>query len=112
MRQTFRRYVSPRLAKKILEDAQLRDPLLSTADVRTHAVVLFADLRGFTAISERLEPHEVVPLLNEYFSVLTEITFRNEGTVFHMAGDCLMVGWGVPFIQEDPTLRAVYAGKQ
>ena len=82
MRETFRRYVSPRLADKILQDAQLRDSLLSTPDVRTHAVVLFADLRGFTGMSEQLAPHEVVPLLNEYFSLLTEITFRHDGTVF------------------------------
>lgn len=112
MRQTFRRYVSPRLADKILEDAQLRDTLLSTADVRTHAVVLFADLRGFTSISERLEPHEVVPLLNEYFSLLTEITFRHDGTVFHMAGDSLMLGFGVPLEQPDSPQRAVRAAQE
>ena len=85
LRQTFRRYVSPKVADKILEDAQLRDTLLSTADARAHATVLFADLRGFTSISEQLEASSVVPLLNEYFSLLTEITFRHEGTVFHMA---------------------------
>jgi len=112
MRQTFRRYVSPRLADKILEDAQLRDTLLSTDDVRTHAVVLFADLRGFTSISERLEPHEVVPLLNEYFSLLTEITFRHEGTVFHMAGDSLMLGFGVPLEQPDSPQRAIRAARE
>src|SRR6185437_16224593 len=49
---------------EILEDAQLRDTLLSTEDLRAHAVVLFADLRGFTTISERLAPSQVVPLLN------------------------------------------------
>ncbi len=100
------------LADKILEDAQLRDTLLSTADVRTHAVVLFADLRGFTSISERLEPHEVVPLLNEYFSLLTEITFRHDGTVFHMAGDSLMLGFGVPLEQPDSPQRAVRAARE
>jgi class 3 adenylate cyclase len=67
---------------------------------------MFADLRGFTGISERLRPHEVVPLLNEYFSLLTEITFHHGGTVFHMAGDCLMVGFGVPLEQEDGSERA------
>jgi class 3 adenylate cyclase len=112
LRQTFRRYVSPKVAYKILEDAQLRDTLLSTADVRAHAVVLFADLRGFTSISEQLEPHHVVPLLNEYFSLLTEITFRHEGTVFHMAGDCLMLGFGVPLEQSDSPQRAVRAARE
>jgi class 3 adenylate cyclase len=112
LRQTFRRYVSPKVADKILEDSQLRDTLLSTADVRAHVVVLFADLRGFTSISEQLAPHDVVPLLNEYFSLLTEITFRHEGTVFHMAGDCLMLGFGVPLEQADSPQRAVRAARE
>jgi adenylate cyclase len=112
LRQTFRRYVSPRVADKILEDAQLRDTLLSTADARVHVVVLFADLRGFTSIAEQLQPHDIVPLLNEYFSLLTEITFRHEGTVFHMAGDCLMLAFGVPLEQPDSAERAVRAGRE
>ncbi|HET9330135.1 MAG TPA: adenylate/guanylate cyclase domain-containing protein [Steroidobacteraceae bacterium] len=112
LRQTFRRYVSPRVADKILEDSQLRDTLLAPADARAHAVVLFADLRGFTSISEQLDPHRVVPLLNEYFSLLTEITFRHEGTVFHMAGDCLMLGFGVPLAQPDCAERAVRAARE
>jgi class 3 adenylate cyclase len=112
LRRTFRRYVSPKLADKILEDAQLRESLLMAAEVRTHAVVLFADLRGFTSLSEQLAPHEVVPLLNEYFSLLTEITFRYEGTVFNMAGDCLMLGFGVPLEQPDSCARAVQAARE
>jgi class 3 adenylate cyclase len=112
LRQTFRRYVSPRVADKILEDAQLRDTLLSTADVRAHAVVLFADLRGFTSLTERLDPRRVVPLLNEYFSLLTDIAFRHEGTVFHMAGDSLMLGFGVPLEQADSPTRALRAAQE
>jgi len=112
IRRTFRRYVSPQLADRILGNAELRDSLLASSDIRTRAVVLFADLRGFTGISERLSPHEVVPLLNEYFSLLTEITFRHEGTVFHMAGDCLMVGFGVPLEQGDSPARAVLAAQE
>jgi class 3 adenylate cyclase len=109
---TFRRYVSPQLADRILDSSRLRDSILTAADIRTHAVIMFADLRGFTSISERLSPHEVVPLLNEYFSLLTEITFQHEGTVFHMAGDCLMVGFGVPFEQPDSPQRAVRAARE
>src|SRR5262249_56892531 len=72
----------------------------------------FADLRGFTGISEQLAPHEVVPLLNEYFSLLTEITFKHDGTVFHMAGDCLMLGFGVPLEQKDSSTRAVRTARE
>lgn len=100
------------MADKILEDSLLRDTLLSTADARAHVVVVFADLRGFTGISEQLDPNQVVPLLNEYFSLLTEITFRHEGTVFHMAGDGLMVGFGVPLAQPDSAQRAVRAARE
>jgi adenylate cyclase len=112
IRRTFRRYVSPQLADRILDNSELRDSILASSDIRTHAVVMFADLRGFTGISERLSPHEVVPLLNEYFSLLVEITFQHEGTVFHMAGDCLMVGFGVPLEQSDSPARAVLAAQQ
>ncbi|MEJ0005856.1 MAG: adenylate/guanylate cyclase domain-containing protein [Steroidobacteraceae bacterium] len=112
LQATFRRYVSPKLADRILDNSPLRDSILTAADIRTRAVIMFADLRGFTGISERLSPHEVVPLLNEYFSLLTEITFQHEGTVFHMAGDCLMVGFGVPFEQSDSAQRAVRAARE
>jgi len=112
LQATFRRYVSPQLADRILDSSRLRDSILAAADIRAHAVIMFADLRGFTSIAERLSPHEVVPLLNEYFSLLTEITFQHEGTVFHMAGDCLMVGFGVPFEQNDSPQRAVRAARE
>jgi class 3 adenylate cyclase len=77
-----------------------------TADVEPYArvqgAVMFADMRGFTGLAERLRPDAVVPLLNEYFTVLTGITDQHGGTVFHMAGDGLMAGFGVP-PAEDPT---------
>jgi adenylate cyclase len=112
LRKMFRRYLSPRLADKILEDGELRNTLLAGADLRAHAVVLFADLRGFTSIAERLSPDAVVLLLNEYFSLLTDITFRHDGTIFHMAGDCLMVGFGVPIAQADAPERAVETARE
>ena len=116
LRQTFRRYVSPRVADKILADTELRNTLLAPAgsqsEARAHAVVLFADLRGFTSIAEQLDAQRVVPLLNEFFSLLTEITFKYDGTVFHMAGDCLMLGFGVPLEQPDSAQRAVRAARE
>ena len=112
LRQMFRRYLSPNLADRILGDAELRTTLLAGADIRADAVVLFADLRGFTSLAEGLKPEVVVLLLNEYFSLLTEITFRNDGTIFHMAGDCLMVGFGVPVAQSDAPERAVRTARQ
>ncbi len=112
IRRTFRRYVSPQLADRILGNSALRDSILASSDIRTRAVIMFADLRGFTGISERMSPHEVVPLLNEYFSLLVAIAFQHGGTVFHMAGDCLMVGFGVPLEQSDSSARAILAAQE
>jgi class 3 adenylate cyclase len=110
MRETFRRYVSPSLVDRILSDSDLRQTALADRNTRVRAAVMFADMRGFTRISEQISPAQVVPLLNEYFSLLTQITFQHQGTVFNMAGDCLMVGFGVPLEQADAAVRAVKAG--
>ena len=112
IRAAFRRYISPKLADKILADPQLRDFTFAQTQVRTRAAVMFADMRGFTAISEQLNPVEVVALLNEFFALLTEITFEYDGTVFNMAGDGLMVGFGVPIEQADGSARAIAAARR
>ena len=79
---------------------------------RVSGTVLFADMRGFTAIAEQLSPDEVVPLLNEYFSMLSAITTEYGGTVFHIAGDGLMAGFGVLRAEPDASVRAVAAARR
>lgn len=79
---------------------------------RVRSAVMFADMRGFTGISERLAPAEVVPLLNEYFAMLTETTLSHGGTVLNMAGDGLMVCFGVPQEQTDAPGRAVETARE
>jgi class 3 adenylate cyclase len=74
---------------------------------RVWSAVMFADMRGFTSIAEQLNPTDVVPLLNEYFALLTGITVSHGGTVFHMAGDGMMAGFGVPREQLDAPVRAI-----
>lgn len=110
--KTFRRYVSPGLVDQILRSADLRESALADKNTRVNATVLFADMRGFTRMSEQLAAAEVVPLLNEYFTLLTEIAFDHQGTVFNMAGDCLMVGFGVPFEQPDAIIRAFRTARE
>jgi adenylate cyclase len=61
----------------------------------THATVLFADMRGYTGLAERLPPARVVSLLREFFTVLARVTVTFGGEVFHMAGDGMMAGFGV-----------------
>ncbi len=58
------------------------------------ATVLFADLRGYTGLAERLPPAQLVPLLDEFFGVLAKAATLHGGTVFHMAGDGMMAGFG------------------
>jgi class 3 adenylate cyclase len=112
IRAAFRRYISPKLADRILENPDLRDSVFSGSNIRANAAVMFADMRGFTSISEQLTPAAVVELLNEFFACLTSITFEYDGTVFNMAGDSLMVGFGVPVEQSDGAQRAVLAARQ
>ena len=73
----------------------VRAPIAKTA----RATVLFADLRGYTGLAERLAPASIVPLLDEFFGVLAGATAMHGGRVFHMAGDGMMAGFGVG----DPT---------
>jgi adenylate cyclase len=106
IRKAFSRYVSPRLADRIIDDLGSDEgPFKSDAD-RISVVALFADLRGFTKLTEQLRVDEVVSMLNEYFAVITEAAYRHDGTIFSMAGDSLLVGFNVPFPQEDAAARA------
>jgi class 3 adenylate cyclase len=112
IRAAFRRYISPKLADQILANPELRDAFFAGTQMRMQAAIMFADMRGFTSLAERLKPSEVVELLNEFFALLTNITFRFDGTVFSMAGDSLMVGFGVPVEQSDGTHRAILAARE
>ena len=103
VRKAFVRYVSPRLAESIMSEA---DAPFASPPQRAEMVAMFADLRGFTRMTESIEVEQVVDMLNEYFTVLTEAIYRHEGTIFNMAGDSLLVGFNVPFLQADAAERA------
>jgi class 3 adenylate cyclase len=106
IRKAFSRYISPRLADRIAEAAgEHGDPFQGRAQ-RTYLVALFADLRGFTRLTEKNEVGEVVGMLNEYFGILTDAAYQHDGTIFNMAGDSLLVGFNVPFPQPDAAERA------
>jgi len=112
IRSAFSRYVSPQLAERIIADAGEEGELFSSRAQRVNVVALFADLRGFTRITESTEVGSVVDMLNEYFTILTDAAYHHDATIFNMAGDSLLVGFNVPFPQEDATRRAFLTAQE
>jgi class 3 adenylate cyclase len=111
IRKAFLRYVSPRLAERIIGGLGEEDGPFQSHAQRINVVAMFADLRGFTRLTESVDVDKVVGMLNEYFAVTTEAAYRQEGTIFSISGDCLLVGFNVPFPQPDATVRAYRAAK-
>jgi adenylate cyclase len=104
IRQIFERYVSPELVDRILaQEAGILD-----RRERRDVVVLFTDLRGFTQMTAAFPAHAVIEVLNEFFSAIVDVVHTHQGTVFDLAGDELMVGFGAPFVQEDAPERALH----
>jgi adenylate cyclase len=108
----FSRYLCPELVEDLLSSSDGRAEQLLTRSERRDAVVMFADLRGFTGLAERLEAGQVVDLLNGYFAMATRVAHAHQGTVFSMAGDSLLVGFGVPIAQPDAADRAFDCARQ
>jgi class 3 adenylate cyclase len=107
IRKAFSRYISPRLTEKVLAESPEGADMFRDLSERAAVVALFADLRGFTHLSETVPVSMVVPMLNEFFSALTEAAHEHEGTIFGMAGDSLLVGFNVPVPQTDAAERAL-----
>ena len=94
-RQRLERYHSPQVVGEILKAAQNLDaPILQAK--RCEVSVLFADISGFTRMSERLEPLQVAAILNRSFEALTEQIFQRGGTLDKYIGDALMAFFGAP----------------
>ena len=99
----LRRFLSPQLAELIVDSGD--DSFLESH--RREIVVVFCDLRGFTAFAESSEPEEVLSVLNEYHHALGDLIFRFEGTLERFTGDGLMVFFNDPVRCEDGPLRAI-----
>jgi adenylate cyclase len=91
-RRTLERYVSRDIVREILDSPD--SYLAQLGGVRKEVVVLFSDLRGFTALTERSEPAELVEQLNEYLGRMVEAVFAQQGTVDKFIGDAVMAVWG------------------
>ncbi len=104
-RVRMERYFAPRLMSKIL---QAPDKLMAAE--KKVITVLFSDIAGFTSWCTTQPPDMIHRTLNDYFELMTEIVFRNEGTVDKFIGDGLMAFFGDPMEQPDHALRAVRSG--
>ena len=104
-RERFRRLLSPDIAEQVLS-GKLK---VEKGGELRETTVLFADIRGFTSISESCDPKVVVDALNEYFERMVEIVFRYEGTLDKFIGDEMMVLFGSPVAHRDDPIRAVRA---
>jgi len=99
----LKRFFSPQLAELILSGGA-EDPLKSH---RREVVVVFLDLRGFTAFAETTEPEEIMGVLREYHAEMGRVILAHEGTLERFAGDGMMVFFNDPVQVDDPAERAV-----
>jgi len=99
----LKRFLAPQLAELII--ARGEDSVLQTH--RRDIVVVFGDLRGYTAFAETAEPEELLDLLNAYHAAVGPIVTRSEGTLDHFSGDGIMVFFNDPLPCPDPAERAV-----
>ena len=103
----FRTYMAPQVVDELSRNKNYQIEL----GVRDREIaVLFVDIRGFTALSERLSPKEMVEILNRYLGQVTEAIFRNEGTLDKFIGDAVMAVYNAPLDVEDYWSKAVRTG--
>ena len=95
---TFGRYVDPAVLKELLVQGGAAEQL---GGKMFDIAVLFVDIRGFTPMSESLDPPTVVEIINKYLTLTTECIMRYHGTLDKFVGDCTMAFWNAPLPQED-----------
>lgn len=100
----FGRYVAPQVVDEILKSGEEG---LKLGGTRRELTVMFVDIRGFTPLSERAEPEEVVEILNEYLDLTASCIFQYGGTLDKFIGDATMAIYNAPLLLEDHALKAV-----
>ncbi|MDA3861277.1 MAG: adenylate/guanylate cyclase domain-containing protein [Melioribacteraceae bacterium] len=98
----FGQYVSKSLVNELLNNPEK----LSLGGVKKNITIMFSDIEGFTTISEKMKPEELVEFINNYLSIMTTIVLDNKGTLDKYLGDSLMAFWGAPLDVENKELNA------
>lgn len=107
--KTFSRYIDPKVAERILSGNQDE---VNIAGQRLTATILFADIRGFTRLSEQMPPEEVIKVLNTYFSTMVTTVKNHGGVIDKFIGDAMLCVWGVPHSVPNGTELAVQCAWQ
>ena len=103
VKSTFKKYVSKNIVDKLLDN----EDSLNLGGTESDITILFSDIRGFTSMSEKLSPTQIVKLLNKYFQSMINVVFKYNGTLDKIVGDELMVLYGVPLKNDNDTENAV-----
>ena len=103
LKKMFGRYLSREVMDSLLEDPSA----LELGGERRNVTIMMTDLRGFTAVTERLEPEQVVRMLNNYFEVMVEVVHQYHGTINEIIGDSLLVIFGAPQEVPDRAQKAI-----
>ncbi|NLI97130.1 adenylate/guanylate cyclase domain-containing protein [bacterium] len=105
VKNIFKRYVTRQVAEKILAEKDM----VHLAGDRLEVSILFADIRGFTRLSQTMPPEEIIGLLNHYFTPIIDVIIENEGVLDKFIGDGFLAFWNAPLPQKDHALRACKA---
>lgn len=100
------------LSKEIIESIDNGTITLQLGGEQMFATILFVDVRGFSQLSEDRSPVDVVSLLNEYFTTITEIIHTHNGTIDKFIGDAVMALFGIPVRRDDDAQQALQAAKR
>ena len=103
LKKMFGRYLSTEVMSSLIENPSL----LELGGERKEVTIVMTDLRGFTALSERLKPEQVIQMLNAYFEVMVETVLKHKGTINEIIGDALLVIFGAPQEMPDQVDRAI-----
>jgi adenylate cyclase len=103
MRQTFGRYLTDEVVANLLETPEG----LQLGGEKRKVTILMSDLRGFSALSERVSPEIAVSVINFYLEVMTEVISQYHGTINELMGDGMLVMFGAPISREDDSQRAI-----
>ncbi|HJS58958.1 MAG TPA: adenylate/guanylate cyclase domain-containing protein [Vicinamibacteria bacterium] len=107
-RERLGRFLSPQVTSRILASSESQSAALGVPEEK-EVTVLFADIVGFTSMSERMSPAAVALVLNDYLSRMTDAIFKHDGTLDKYIGDAIMAVFGAPLDMPDHAARAVSA---